>query len=216
MGADTLQTVKASLRLLSLSVQATPIPEPFKSAVVGIPDAILQIISIVETAEGNVDDAKALVIYIAATTSRTIRPSDLPLTPTTEIRINEFHKELRDITQAIAAIASRRPLLKRLVNYDRDASTLRGLKQRVVDVITGIQLETIIATGHEVDMICQKQDFAREDLQAIIQKQDLFYQEQQGLIRQQQKSIDLLRRWETKTLARPRSCRAWTGRGYRC
>ncbi|KAG8990820.1 hypothetical protein FRB94_013083 [Tulasnella sp. JGI-2019a] len=173
MGANTLQNVKASLQVLSAIVNAVPIPEPFKSAVVGIPDAVLQIITIVETAKGNMEDAKVLAIYIATTTERTIRPLDLPrVTPATQNRIREFQEALQQITKEITTLASRRPLRRWIVNYDRDASKLGALKQKVEDVITGIQLETVVATGHEVELL---------------------YQEQQVLIRKQQEAeIDRL------------------------
>ncbi|KAG8991464.1 hypothetical protein FRB93_002805 [Tulasnella sp. JGI-2019a] len=65
------------LQVLFTVVKAVPIPEPFKSAVVGIPDAVLQIITIVETAKGNMEDAKVLALYIATLTDRTIRSLDL-------------------------------------------------------------------------------------------------------------------------------------------
>ncbi|KAG9023830.1 hypothetical protein FRB95_012412 [Tulasnella sp. JGI-2019a] len=88
----------------------------------------------------------------------------------------------------IKILASRRPLWKRMVNYDRDVSTLSALKQKVVDIIVGIQLETVVTTGHEVDVISRKQDSVHADQQAIIQQLDLVYQEQQVLIRMQQVS----------------------------
>ncbi|KAG8981747.1 hypothetical protein FRB94_008604 [Tulasnella sp. JGI-2019a] len=88
---------------------------------------------------------------------------------------------LLQIAEEIKILAARRPLWKRAVNYDRDASTLSALKQKIVDVIMGIQLETVVATGHEVDVISRIQ-------QAIFQQQDVLYQEQQVLIRMQQVS----------------------------
>ncbi|KAG8993391.1 hypothetical protein FRB93_002004 [Tulasnella sp. JGI-2019a] len=196
MGADTLQASKASLQVLSTIVKAVPIPEPFKSAVVGIPDAVLQIIAIVETAKGNMEDAQMLALYIATITDRTIRPLDLPrVTPATQNRIHKFQETLCQITEEITILASGRSLRKWVFNYDRDASKLGALKQRVVDAVTGIQLETVVTTGHQVDImhddqqtIIQKQDLAYQDRQAIIQKQDLAYQEQQGLIQKQQVS----------------------------
>lgn len=48
MGANVLQIVKRTLEGLSIIVNALPIPDPFKSAVVGIPDAVLEIITILE------------------------------------------------------------------------------------------------------------------------------------------------------------------------
>ncbi|KAG9000532.1 hypothetical protein FRB94_005382 [Tulasnella sp. JGI-2019a] len=196
MATDTLQVAKASLQVLSTIVKAVPIPEPFKSAVVGIPDAVLQIIAIVETAKGNMEDAQVLALYIATITDRSIRPLDLPrVTPATQNRIHEFHETLRQITEEIAVLASGRSLRKWIFSYDRDASKLGAWKQRVVDAVTGIQLETVVATGHQVDIISQdqqaiiqKQELIYQDQQAIIQKQELIYQEQQGLIRKQQEA----------------------------
>ncbi|KAG8990146.1 hypothetical protein FRB93_003312 [Tulasnella sp. JGI-2019a] len=165
MGPDTLQNAKASLLALSALVKAVPIPEPFKSAVTGIPDAVLQIIKIVETAKGNVEDAKSLALYIATITDRTIRPLDLSrVSPAVQERIREFKDALWQIMEEITALSSRRPLRKWIVNYDRDASTLSTLKQKVVNIIAGIQLETVVATGHEVDLLYQEQ-------QVLIRKQ---------------------------------------------
>ncbi|KAG8993182.1 hypothetical protein FRB94_010963 [Tulasnella sp. JGI-2019a] len=139
MGADTLQAAKASPQILSTLVKAVPILEPFKSAVVGIQDAILQIITIVETAKGNMEDAKVLALYI---TDRTIRPLDLLcVTPATENRIHEFQKTLRQITGEITVLASGRSLEKWIFNYDRDALKLGALKQKVVDAVIGIQVK---------------------------------------------------------------------------
>ncbi|KAG8989751.1 hypothetical protein FRB94_014059 [Tulasnella sp. JGI-2019a] len=166
MRVETLQKAKASLQVLSTIVKAAPIPEPFKSAVVGIPDAVLQIISIVETAKGNMEDAKILAVYIATITDRTIHPLDLPRVPsTTQDRIREFQEALQQITDEITTLASRRSLRKWIINYDRDASTLGALKQKVMDVIAGFQLETVVDTDHKVELL---------------------YQEQQNLIRRQQ------------------------------
>ncbi|KAG8987322.1 hypothetical protein FRB94_001989 [Tulasnella sp. JGI-2019a] len=126
------------------------------------------------------DDAQVLATYISTITDKTIRSLDLPrATAATQNRIREFHEALLQIAEEIATLASRRPLWKRIVNYDRDASTLSALKQKVVDIITGIQLETVVVTGHEVDDIGRKQ-------QGSIQQQEILYQEQQVLIRMQQ------------------------------
>ncbi|KAG8999910.1 hypothetical protein FRB94_005755 [Tulasnella sp. JGI-2019a] len=46
--SDALDVAKLGLTALSIGLQASPIPEPFKSAVSGIPGAVLQIIEIVE------------------------------------------------------------------------------------------------------------------------------------------------------------------------
>ncbi|KAG9021263.1 hypothetical protein FRB95_002501 [Tulasnella sp. JGI-2019a] len=65
---DALDAAKLGLTALSIGLQASLIPEPFKSAVSGIPGAVLQIIEIVETVKGNVDDARDLALYIGQVT----------------------------------------------------------------------------------------------------------------------------------------------------
>ncbi|KAG8997237.1 hypothetical protein FRB94_007808 [Tulasnella sp. JGI-2019a] len=186
MGADSLQTAKASLQILPTLVKAVPIPEPFKSAVIGIPDAVLQIITIVETAKGNMEDAKVLALYIATIIDRTIRPLDLQcVTPATQNRIQEFQKTLRQITDEITILTSERSLRKRIFSYDRDASKLSALKQRVVDAVTGIQLETVVTAGHQVEVMNRKQDSTRDDQQVMARKQELAYQDQQAIIQKQ-------------------------------
>ncbi|KAG8989330.1 hypothetical protein FRB94_014480 [Tulasnella sp. JGI-2019a] len=72
--SDALDVAKLGLRALSTGLKASPIPEPFKSAVSGIPDAVLQIIEIVETVKGNVDDAGDLALYIGQVTETAVRP----------------------------------------------------------------------------------------------------------------------------------------------
>ncbi|KAG8840872.1 hypothetical protein FRB96_008572, partial [Tulasnella sp. 330] len=52
--ADLMEGAKQGLELLSTVLDAAPIPEPFKSAVKGIPDIVLQILTIVEAVKGNV------------------------------------------------------------------------------------------------------------------------------------------------------------------
>ncbi|KAG8863042.1 hypothetical protein FRB97_005386, partial [Tulasnella sp. 331] len=49
-----MEGAKQGLELLSTVLDAAPIPEPFKSAVKGIPDIVLQILTIVEAVKGNV------------------------------------------------------------------------------------------------------------------------------------------------------------------
>ncbi|KAG8996527.1 hypothetical protein FRB94_008227 [Tulasnella sp. JGI-2019a] len=207
MGTNTLQSAKVGLQILSTIVKSVPIPEPFKSAVVGIPDAVLQIITIVETAKGNMEDAKVLALYIATMTDRTIRPLDLcSITPVTQRRIHEFQEALQQITEEITTLASQRSPRKWIFHYDRDAAKLYALKQRVVDAIAGIQLETVVATSQEVDIMSQKQDLAHEDHKAIIRKQDLIYQEQLVLVQKQdiiyQEQQDLIRKQQEAEIDR--------------
>ncbi|KAG8992388.1 hypothetical protein FRB94_011634 [Tulasnella sp. JGI-2019a] len=180
MGADTLEQAKSVLLVLLKLMKTAPIPEPFKSVVVGIPDAVLQIIAIVETAKGNMKDAKVLALYIATVTDRTIRPVDFTqATDATKKRIHEFEEALGQITSELGDLASRRQLRKWVVGFDRDAAKLAAMKQNVADIINGIQLETVVATSYEVEIMSQKQE--------------LLYQEQQGVVqRQQEAEIDRL------------------------
>ncbi|KAG8850919.1 hypothetical protein FRB96_009552 [Tulasnella sp. 330] len=178
MGAETLQIVRCSLGGLSIVVNALPIPDPFKSAVVGIPDAVLQIIAILETARGNMEDAVALIVYIATVTDKTIRPLDpINASPAARKRIEEFLGVLLQIKQGIREIASQKSRWRRIVNYDRDASTITAMKQSVADAISCIQaslrleLETAVATNEEIELIRQKQDVIYEDQQRIIRQQ---------------------------------------------
>ncbi|KAG8850918.1 hypothetical protein FRB96_009551 [Tulasnella sp. 330] len=98
------------------------------------------------------EDAVTLTVYIATVTDKTIRPLDPANTaPAARKRIEEF--------------------FERIVNYDRDASTLAAMKQKVADAITCIQLETAVATNQEIELIRQKQDAIYEDQQRIIRQQ---------------------------------------------
>ncbi|KAG9036741.1 hypothetical protein FRB95_008072 [Tulasnella sp. JGI-2019a] len=71
---DVLDATKLGLTALAIGLQASPIPEPFKSAVTAIPGSVLQIIEIVEAVKGNVGDARDLALYIGQVTETAIRP----------------------------------------------------------------------------------------------------------------------------------------------
>ncbi|KAG8880135.1 hypothetical protein FRB97_001066 [Tulasnella sp. 331] len=201
MGADTLQIVQHTLDDLSIIVNALPIPDPFRSIVVGIPDAVLEIITILETAKGNMEDAIALAVYVATVTDNTIRPLDpINTGPTTRKRIKEFLEVLHQIKGTLRALASQKSRWKQIVNYDRDASTLAAMKQSVADAVTCIQLEITVATNQEVNLIGQKQDVIskdqalmirkqdriQEEIKAMIEREGFLYQGQQRIIREQQ------------------------------
>ncbi|KAG8845735.1 hypothetical protein FRB96_002273 [Tulasnella sp. 330] len=194
MSAQRLQIGKRTLESLSIILNAVPIPDPFKSAVVGIPDAVLKIISILETAKGNLEDAKELVVYIAIVTDHALRPFGSPnASLAAEPPIKEFLQVLQDIQEDIRKIASQKSRWKRFVNYDRDASTLTGLKQKVANAITCIQLETTVAISQKQDdmskaqsSITGQQDLLREDIKFVIEQQDRVYEGQQRIIRELQ------------------------------
>ncbi|KAG9004623.1 hypothetical protein FRB94_002232 [Tulasnella sp. JGI-2019a] len=96
---DALDVAKLGLTVLSIGLQACPIPEPFKSAVSGIPVAVLQIIEI--AVKGNVDDARDLALYIGQVTETAIRPlqgmpSDFSHQPLKE-GLDEFRQVLERV-----------------------------------------------------------------------------------------------------------------------
>ncbi|KAG9002480.1 hypothetical protein FRB94_003840 [Tulasnella sp. JGI-2019a] len=151
--------VKVGIKLLSSGLKAAPIPEPFKSAVTAIPDLVLNILEIVETVKGNVDDAAALAVYIADVTMVVMRPLEtrpLDENPALKLRIEELTAVLEKIKQEMSTLVSRR-LIKRVFAYAKDSSKLAEMKKRVDEATHRLQLETVVATGREVDHISQEQ-----------------------------------------------------------
>ncbi|KAG8872996.1 hypothetical protein FRB97_007128, partial [Tulasnella sp. 331] len=181
-----MEGAKQGLELLSTVLDAAPIPEPFKSAVKGIPDIALQILTIVEAVKGNVEDAEALAVYIANVTKTTMRPfetkppSSLDRSPAMKTRIEEFQGVLVEIKQEMENLTSRR-LRDRVFSYSKDASKLAAMKKKVDDAINLIQLETAVATSHEVDLMSQAQQRNNEEHLLMFQRQGI----QQQLIMNQ-------------------------------
>ncbi|KAG8995942.1 hypothetical protein FRB94_008679 [Tulasnella sp. JGI-2019a] len=146
-----------------LGSKPPPIPEPFKSAVSGIPGAVLQIIEIVETVKGNVDDARDLALYIGQVTEAAVRPlqgmppnfSHRPL----EEGLEDFHQTLEVVQEQIRTLLSR-GRVTRVLHYRSNAAKIASMKQRVRDVISYIQLETTFTTTYGVVQIAQKQTAA--------------------------------------------------------
>ncbi|KAG8995066.1 hypothetical protein FRB94_009476 [Tulasnella sp. JGI-2019a] len=158
--SDTLAATKLGLTALAIGLQASPIPEPFKSAVSEIPGAVLQIIEIVEAVKGNVDDARGLALYIGQVTESTIRPlqgmpSDFSHQPPKE-GLDEFRQTLDSTTEQIRVILSQNRA-SRILHYRSNAPKIAGMKQKIQDAIGCIQLETAFTTNHTVVQIGQKQ-----------------------------------------------------------
>ncbi|KAG9027539.1 hypothetical protein FRB95_007640 [Tulasnella sp. JGI-2019a] len=191
-----MEVSKDGLGILSTLLNAAPIPEPFKSAVTVIPAIALQILTIVETVKGNAEDAKALVIYIANVTSITMRPFEtkpqgtLDSGPAMMKRMDNFRGALEKIKDEMQVITSRR-LRLRVLHYARDAATLAAFKTGVDEAVKHIQLETVLATGHEVDLISQGQD-------RVFQEQYRMSQELLAVTQRQQDAglLDLIGLWE--------------------
>ncbi|KAG8998719.1 hypothetical protein FRB94_006697 [Tulasnella sp. JGI-2019a] len=169
--ADALDATKLSLTALSIGLHASPIPEPLKSAIAGIPGAVLQIIDIVETMKGNVDDARDLVLYIGQVTETVIRPlqtippniSHRPL----EEGIDEFRHMLDAIKGKTHTILSQ-SRAARLLRHRSDAAKIMAMKKKVDDTIRCIQLETTFVTSYTVGQISQKQE--RAEIDALIDR----------------------------------------------
>ncbi|KAG8996180.1 hypothetical protein FRB94_008512 [Tulasnella sp. JGI-2019a] len=179
-----MEVAKDGLDILSTFLNAAPIPEPFKSAVTAIPDIALQILTIVETVKGNAEDAKALAIYIANVTKTTMRPFEtkpqgsLDNSPAMKKRIDDFREVLEKIKDEMQALTSRR-LRLRVLHYARDAATLTAFKTRVDEAVKDIQLETVMATGHEVDLISQGQERIFQEQYRVSQELLVVTQRQQ-------------------------------------
>ncbi|KAG8989009.1 hypothetical protein FRB94_014752 [Tulasnella sp. JGI-2019a] len=175
-----MEKAKQALQLLSTVLNAAPIPDPFKSAVTAIPDIALQIIEIVDAVKGNVDDAKALAVYIATVTDKTMRPfaakpDELERSPDTQMRLQEFQGALEKIKEEIKTLLFQR-LGGRILSYDTDASKLAGMKQSVDDAMNQLQLETVVAVGHDVNIIRQDQSRMFEEQRQMNQEQRIAFQ----------------------------------------
>ncbi|KAG9028581.1 hypothetical protein FRB95_006301 [Tulasnella sp. JGI-2019a] len=95
---------------------------------------------------------------------------DLERSPDTKQRLEAFALVLKQIKGEIEALMAR-DLSSRILNYDGDASKLAAMKERVNDAMKDLQLETVLATDHGVDVISQ-------DLRLMNQKQDMLAQQQ--------------------------------------
>ncbi|KAG9024072.1 hypothetical protein FRB95_012133 [Tulasnella sp. JGI-2019a] len=160
---DTLEATKLAPNLPSTGLHACPIPEPFKSAVTGIPSAVLQIIAIVEAAKGNADNAKELALYIGQVTDATIRPLQNLLLDFTHQPLKEgldqFSQTLELVQNQIRDLLSR-SRARRLLRYSSDASKIATMKQKIQDAITSIRLETNFTTTYAVAQIAQNQEIS--------------------------------------------------------
>ncbi|KAG9028220.1 hypothetical protein FRB95_006755 [Tulasnella sp. JGI-2019a] len=179
-----MDSTKLVIQILSTGLNAAPIPEPFKSAGTVIPDLVLSILDIVEAVKANREDAAALVVYIADVTMVVMRPFEtkpnhsLDDSSALKSRIDEFKVVLEQIKQDLTAMMPRRRL-KRIFTYASDASKLAEMKNRVGEAANRLQLETVIATGHGVDMIGQEQRLIFQKQEFVIQQQWLMIQKQQ-------------------------------------
>ncbi|KAG8844904.1 hypothetical protein FRB96_002793 [Tulasnella sp. 330] len=206
MSADALQIAKGTLGGLSIVMSALPIPEPFKSAVVGIPDAVLKMIAVVETARGNLEDAKALVVYVTNLVETAIHPlTPSHDTPATRERVERFHAYvfcsahaedrilihscepslLREIITELEGLTAKRSRWKRIFNYEGDAKQLGTMKQKVVEGIAWIQLVTVVTTGREVELITQTQGNIYEAQRLLSREQDIAFEQLKAMTKAQ-------------------------------
>ncbi|KAG8995439.1 hypothetical protein FRB94_009162 [Tulasnella sp. JGI-2019a] len=78
----------------------------------------------------------------------------------------------------MTTLISRR-LGRRILSYDDDASKIAAMKQSVDDAINQLQLETVIAVGHGVDII-------RQDQRQMVEDQSRMFEDQRHAIREQE------------------------------
>ncbi|KAG9034306.1 hypothetical protein FRB95_013464 [Tulasnella sp. JGI-2019a] len=177
-----MDTAKQGLQVLSKVLKVAPIPDPFKSAVTAIPDLALQIIGIVEV--GNVEDAETLAVHIANVTETAMRPfknkppEELERSHDTKARLEAFAGVLEHIKGEMEDLISRR-LHYRILSYEGDASKLAGMKERVNNAIADLQLETVVAVGHGVDIIRQNQGLILENQSQMSQDHRVAVQEEE-------------------------------------
>ncbi|KAG8982756.1 hypothetical protein FRB94_007973 [Tulasnella sp. JGI-2019a] len=189
-----MEIAKQGLKLLSTALKASPIPDPFKSAVTAIPDIALQIIEIVDAVKGNVEDAKTLALYIANVTETAMRPfenkpaGELERSPDTKKRLQEFQGVLEKIEEDMQILIARR-LGRRVLSYAADASKLATMKQNVDDAINRLQLEIVVAVGHDVDVMRQDQSCMFEDQRQMNQDQRQMNQDQRQMNQDQRIAI---------------------------
>ncbi|KAG8983991.1 hypothetical protein FRB93_006865 [Tulasnella sp. JGI-2019a] len=180
-----MEVAKQGLRLLSKALNVAPIPDAFKPAMTAIPDIALQIVEIVDAVKGNVEDAEALAVYIANVTDATMRPfeskpqAELYRSPDTKKRLEVFQGVLEKIKEEMITLMSRR-LGSRVLSYESDASTLATMKRSVNDAINQLQMETVVAVGHDVDIMRQDQSRMYEDQRQMNQDHRTAIREQEG------------------------------------
>ncbi|KAG9032568.1 hypothetical protein FRB95_001233 [Tulasnella sp. JGI-2019a] len=102
-------------------------------------------------------------------------------------RIGEFTAVLEKIKQDMSTLMSRRRL-KRLFTYANDTFKLAEMKRRVDEASRGLQLEIIVTTGHEVDVISQEQRLVFQKQEVVIQQQYLANQQLCLVIQKQQEA----------------------------
>ncbi|KAG9004602.1 hypothetical protein FRB94_002278 [Tulasnella sp. JGI-2019a] len=104
-------------------------------------------------------------------------PAELDRSPNTKKQLQEFHAVLKRIKDEMTPLMSR-GLGRRILSYDNDALNLATMKQSVGDAINQLQLETVIAVGHDIDIIRQDQSRIFEDLHQMNQDQRIAIRKQ--------------------------------------
>ncbi|KAG8871205.1 hypothetical protein FRB97_008907 [Tulasnella sp. 331] len=98
-----MEGVRLDWEVLSTVLNAAPIPEPLTSAVTTILDPALSVINDVDCVKENVEDAKALVIYVAVVANmilnpaKTKPPDSLDKSPKTKKRLQELKLSVSSI-----------------------------------------------------------------------------------------------------------------------
>ncbi|KAG8843572.1 hypothetical protein FRB96_003897 [Tulasnella sp. 330] len=127
-----MEGVRLDWEVLSTVLNAAPIPEPLTSAVTTILDPALSVINDVDCVKENVEDAKALVIYVAVVANmilnpaKTKPPDSLDKSPKTKKRLQELKLSIPDEGKILMA----RKLRQRIFSYVRDAGRFSEMKRR--------------------------------------------------------------------------------------
>ncbi|KAG9029637.1 hypothetical protein FRB95_005073 [Tulasnella sp. JGI-2019a] len=152
--------------------------------------------------KGNGEDAKALAMYIANVTEMTMRPFEtkpLDNSPNMKKRIGDLHQVLETIRDELQTLTSRR-LRLRVLHYARDVTKMAGFKTRIDEAVKHVQLETVLATGHEVGLVSERQERS-------IQEQYRISQDLLAVSRRHQPSTGSSTVLGPETMAPPRSLR---------
>ncbi|KAG8978015.1 hypothetical protein FRB94_003669 [Tulasnella sp. JGI-2019a] len=104
---------------------------------------------------------------------------ELERSPDTKERLEAFAQVLNQIKGEMEALRSR-ALPNRIFSHEEDASKLRAMKERVDDAIKSLQLETIVAAGHGIDVIRQDLGVVHQDLDVIHQDLGVMSREQRS------------------------------------
>ncbi|KAG9028210.1 hypothetical protein FRB95_006745 [Tulasnella sp. JGI-2019a] len=142
------------LTYLQCSIEASPIPEPFKSAVATLPSTALLVLKTAQLDKKRYQALTELAVYIATLTETIVRPLlNKPPEDVDEsmaIQVEAFHREMENVLDHMETLGSR-PLFSRMFKKTDDVLTISGFSGRIQKIITIFQLETNVALRVQVN-----------------------------------------------------------------